>query len=37
VIMNFSFTQVGNDLTFWAVVDGTDLAIFAHPTTDPPP
>ncbi len=37
VIMDFNFPQVGNDLTFWAVVDGTDLAIFAHPTTAPPP
>jgi hypothetical protein len=26
-----------NDLTFWAVGDGTDLAIFTRPTTDPPP
>jgi hypothetical protein len=37
VMMNFNFTQAGNDLTFWAVVDGTDLAIFTYPTTAPPP
>ena len=26
-----------NDVTFWAVGDGIDLAIFARPTTDSPP
>jgi hypothetical protein len=31
VMMAFSFPYPRNDVTFWAVGDGTDLAIFTHP------
>jgi hypothetical protein len=37
VAMVFSSPGVGNDLTFWAVGDGVDLAIFTLPTLSPPP
>jgi len=37
IMMDFAFTEPGNDLTFWTVGDGIDLAIFTHPTTAPPP
>jgi hypothetical protein len=37
VMMGFSFSGSWNDLTFWAVGGGTDLAIFTRPTMDPPP
>ena len=30
-------TMLGNDLTFWAVGDGSDMAIFTRPTTSAPP
>jgi hypothetical protein len=37
--MEFAYTGSApwNDATFWAVGDGTDLAIFTRPTTGPPP
>ena len=37
VTLEFSFAEVENDITFWAIGDGTDMAIFAHPTMNPPP
>jgi hypothetical protein len=39
VTMEFTATPLLNDVTFWATRDGgaEDLAIFTHPTTDPPP
>lgn len=37
VTMEFSFPDLWNDITFWAVGDGADLAIFTRPTTAPPP
>ncbi len=38
VTMEFSFgAGPWNDVTFWAVGNGTDLPIFTHPTMDPPP
>jgi hypothetical protein len=37
VMMDFSFPDMWNDLTFWAVGDGANLAIFTRPTTSPPP
>jgi hypothetical protein len=36
VTMDFDFTGA-NDLTFWAAIGGTDLAIFTQPAMDPPP
>jgi hypothetical protein len=37
VSMVFSSPGGGNDLTFWAVGDGVDLAIFTLPMLSPPP
>ena len=37
VTMEFSSPGFWNDLTFWAVGDGADLAIFTRPTMFPPP
>jgi len=39
VTMEFSYsgTASWNDITFWAVGDGVDLAIFTRPTMAPPP
>jgi len=39
VAMGFAYTGSApwNDVTFWAVGDGTDLAIFTRPTTGSPP
>ncbi len=37
VTMVFSFPDQWNDLTFWAVGGGADLAIFTRPTMAPPP
>lgn len=37
VTIDFTFTEPGNDLTFWTAGNGVDLAIFTHPTTAPPP
>ena len=35
--LDFFFAGAWNDVTFWAVGDGADLAIFTHPTMAPPP
>ncbi len=37
VTLEFSFSGSWNDMTFWAVGGGTDMAIFTRPTMDPPP
>jgi hypothetical protein len=37
VTMDLVSSDLWNDLTFWAVGDGVDLAIFTHPTMAPPP
>jgi hypothetical protein len=37
VTLDFSFSGAWNDLTFWAVGGGADLAVFTRPTMDPPP
>jgi hypothetical protein len=37
VAMVFAFADPWNDLTFWAVGDGVDLAIFTRPTRSSPP
>jgi hypothetical protein len=37
VTMDFASPGVWNDLTFWAVGDGADLAIFTLPTRSSPP
>jgi hypothetical protein len=37
VTLEFSFSGSWNDMTFWAVGGGADLATFTRPTMDPPP